>query len=825
MVADHLKTREELLAELTAVRTELRTVSNELELVKNSGRIGDLQYLMNNFMSPVAVTAMADRRVLYLNESASRYFEVPLSEVAGLNVLDFWLYPENMKLFVAELTRQGRVEDFEVFVKSRSGRIQCALLCAHPIQFEGQDAILTIFTDITERKLTEDALIESEARGLEIYNLLKLMTDTVPDLIWVKDLNDCYLFTNKAICEKLLMSESTDEPLGKNDLFFAERERHRGYVHTFGEICVDSDEIVKTTRQSGRFIEEGLVRGRLLVLDVYKTPLFDESGILIGTVGAGRDVTQDRKNQEALLLSEERYRLLLENVRDVIWVMDKNLRFTFVTPSITTLTGYTPEEFLSLSPYVHMTPRSQQMYEIAVRRGLEREAEGVRNESPRLWKFEWKCKDGSVVWVETLTSILRSEDGSFQGIIGVSRDNTSHMRVLKELKLAKEAALTANRTKSEFLANMSHEIRTPMNAVLGMLQLLRETPLNREQMDYANTALTSGESLLHLISEILDFSKIEAGKVELVEERFALKPLAESVLHSFYSLVDRQRILFCFVCQENVPAYIRADATRLRQILFNLLGNAVKFTEEGRISISLTALPSSTAGKIRLSFEIRDTGIGIPEIVTSRLFEPFVQADGSFRRKYRGTGLGLSIVKRLVELMGGQVHLASVEGQGTAVNFEIQVEPCESCDFLEKEMVNVHENKDAVLRILVVEDEAINAQVVSAMLRNLGHGVVVASNGRLALETLESEIFDCILMDIQMPEMDGIETSIAIRQRAGGNRLDIPIIALTAHAVQGDRERFLAAGMNDYITKPLNMGMLKDVLKNVVGRRYTGWEA
>ncbi|MDP3478441.1 MAG: ATP-binding protein [Desulfoprunum sp.] len=820
MVADHLKTREELLAELSVVRVELREVSGQIEGMKRLGHGNDLQHLMNNFMSPIVITAMADRQVLYMNDCALRYFDVPMTEVADLNVLDYWLYPEDRTLFVAEITRKGRVRDFEAHFRTRDGRIKCALLSAHTVEFEGRTATVTIFADITERKLAEDALVESEARVLEIYNLMRLMTDTVPDLIWAKDLNDTYLFANKAICEKLLMSETTDESLGKNDLFFAERERRRGHRHTFGELCINSDEVVKITRQPGRFLEEGLVRGQPLVLDVFKIPLFDESGGLIGTVGAGRDITQDRENQKALRLSEERYRLLLENVRDVIWVMDKNLRFTFVTPSITTLSGYTPEEFLALPPHIHMTPRSQLMYETAVRRGLEREARGLRDESPRVWKFEWKCKDESVVWVETLTSILRAEDGSFQGIIGVSRDNTSRMRVLKDLKLAKEAALAANRAKSEFLANMSHEIRTPMNAVLGMLQLLRETPLNREQMDYANTALSSGESLLTLISEILDFSKIEAGKVELVEEPFALKPLVESVLHSFDSMVDRKRILFCFFCQDNVPECILADSARLRQILFNLLGNAVKFTEQGKISILLEARPGASEGKIRLVFEISDTGIGIPATVTDRLFEPFVQADGSFRRKYRGTGLGLSIVKRLVELMGGQVHLSSVEGQGTAVHFEIEVERAQACDIPDTSSPILQEMKNIALRVLVVEDEAINAQVVSAMLRNLGHGVIVAGNGRLALETLESERFDCIFMDIQMPEMDGIETALAIRQRAGCNRRDIPIIALTAHAIQGDRERFLAAGMNDYLTKPIKVGALKEILQNVAGQRY-----
>ena len=821
MVADELKTREALLAELAELRAELGETRAQLErLRRNDGDDLLLQRLVNDFMSPIVITSMAERRLLYLNEFASRYFGIRPGDAEGLNVLDFWLNPEDRTLFVAEITRRGRVKDFEACFRATDGRILCALLSAHTITFAGQLATLTLFADITERKKTEEALLESETRVLDIYNLMRLMSDTVPDFIWVKDLDDCYLFANKVLCEKLLMSESAEEPIGRNFAFFAERERARGHRYSFGEACPDSDAVVKRTGEAGRFLEDGLVRGEMLVLDVYKTPLFDESGQLIGTVGAGRDVTQDRKNQQALRESEERYRLLLQNIRDVIWVLDDQLRFTFVTPSVTTLTGYSVEEFLSLSPYSHMAPRSRLMYEIAVRKGLEREARGIRDQQPRMWKFEWLCKDGSVIWVESLTTIIRNKDGSFKGIIGVSRDNTSHMRVLGDLKQAKEIALAANRAKSEFLANMSHEIRTPMNAILGMMQLLRETPLNLEQKSYVETTLASGEGLLRLISDILDFSKIEAGKFELAEERFALAPLIESVLRSFDSLIDQTRVHFHFVSRGRVPAVVLADGSRLRQILVNLIGNAVKFTEAGEIVMFLEPRYRKGGKKADLFFEIRDTGVGIPANLTDRLFEPFVQADGSFRRKYRGTGLGLSIVKRLIGLMGGSVTLSSVEGQGTAVRFAIPVVICDSRE------AGVENGKDAELhlnsplQVLVVEDEAINAQVVSAMLRNQGHGVVVASNGRLALETLESEEFDCILMDIQMPEMDGIETSAAIRQRAGRNRLDIPIIALTAHAIQGDRERFLAAGMNDYLTKPIRVESLREVLRKVAGQRY-----
>ncbi len=796
MISDNAKTKEELISELQALRIDL----------------GKVQSLF-----PVIITSLETRKVLYINESASQFFGVASQAAIGHNEKDYWVNRQERAAFIKAVAHQGQITDFEACLTTYSGENRYVLLSANLITYEKQPAAYTILTDITQKIEGEIALEKSQKRHQDLYNLIKLMSDTVPDLIWAKDLDDKYLFANKVICEKLLKCDTHENPLGKTDLFFSERERSRGYKHTFGEICVNSDEIVKSSQKPGRFLEDGFVRGEYLVLDVHKAPLFDEMGKLIGTVGAGRDVTNDIRIQEDLRKSEAMYRLLADNVRDVIWTTDNNFNITYASPSIKNLTGYTPEEFIHLPKELQLSHRFRRKF-ISVRRFLLKEAKR-KSPNTRLWEFEWIHKKGHTLWVETSTSAIYAENGNFSGFVCVTRETTKKVRARNELKKAKETALEASRAKSEFLANMSHEIRTPMNGVLGMLQLLQRTPLDAEQENYVETALSSGNSLLKIISDILDFSKIEAGKIDLEESRFSLVDVIETTVASFESLIDLQRVKLNIKIEKPLPDFVIADETRLRQILFNLIGNAIKFTERGQIGVRLNHEETGD-GRIKLLFTISDTGIGVAKQKIESLFEPFVQADGSFRRRYSGTGLGLSIVKTLIEMMKGEIHISSEVGQGTEVNFLVFVKACSP---MVKEP-EVKKNIPLVMphsqKILVVEDENINAMVVSAMLEKLGHHPTLVDNGEKALAILQDNYFDCILMDIQMPHMDGIETAKAIRQRSHENCRNIPIIALTAHAMIGDKERFLEAGMNDYLTKPVEIEDLVTILQNTQHSNY-----
>jgi signal transduction histidine kinase/CheY-like chemotaxis protein len=388
------------------------------------------------------------------------------------------------------------------------------------------------------------------------------------------------------------------------------------------------------------------------------------------------------------------------------------------------------------------------------------------------------------------------------------------------LMAAKEAAEVANRAKSEFLANMSHELRTPLNGIMGMLQVIESTPLTEKQEDYIESALEASGNLLTVINDILDLSRIEAGKLELCEEEFHLPDILRVVTELLRQEANKKKINLHYSVNRDIPSLLVGDSGRIRQIFFNLVGNAVKFTEQGEVHAQVDLEPAEgEPSRAKLICSVTDTGIGIPEESLQQVFEPFSQASRGHSRKFQGTGLGLSIAKRLVEAMGGEVSLKSEEGKGTTVRFHILVgTPSASVvEHLPGGAQLQATPEPPAFRILVVEDNALNLKVVEKFLEAQGHAVIGATTGEEAFEALEKSRFNLVFMDIQLPEMDGMEATRRIRNgESGMNVSDIPIIALTAHAMKGDREKFLEAGMDDYIAKPIDLKELKKVLTRVV---------
>jgi len=514
---------------------------------------------------------------------------------------------------------------------------------------------------------------------------------------------------------------------------------------------------------------------------------------------------------EALQESEHRYRSLYEGSFDGFVRTDMDGRFVEFNSSYLRMLGYAADELMGRS-YKEITPAELEAWEDVI---VTEQVIG-RGYSDRYEK-EYITKDGGILNLEIQVFLIK-EKGVNSGMWGSCRDITLRKQVEATLQQAKEVAEVANITKSRFLTNMSHELRTPLSGVVGVTDLLRRTTLDPSQCEYVGIIRTSSELLLALINDLLTFARIEAGKVELHPDDFNLFYLINDVLAPLKFQAAEKGILLECCIEADVPTYLHGDGIRLSQIVINLASNAIKFTEKGSVSVSVQFL-SQTDQSATLCFSVRDTGIGIPPDRIDAIFAPFIQVDDSTSRKYGGTGLGLPICRQLAALMGASISVESIEGSGSTFCFDVELK---KQSVPEKQLVSgIKGNTPGTAsgsigrkgRILLVEDHTTNRRVIKMMISSLGYQVDAVANGLLAVASLESSPFDLVLMDCQMPEMSGYEATAVIRDlQSGVLNHAIPVIALTANALEEARQNCLAAGMNDFLTKPVLLRQLEDLL-------------
>ncbi|MDQ5986405.1 MAG: Sensor histidine kinase RcsC [Syntrophus sp. SKADARSKE-3] len=675
--------------------------------------------------------------------------------------------------------------------------------------------------EILERENTGKALLESEEKYrslVENVNIGVYMNTTGP--------NGRFLKANPAML-KIFGYDSFEDlsTIRTADLYQIQDDRNLFLSKIMEHGSVRNEEL-KLRKKDGTPIW-GSISAQIQ---------YDENGDVKWISGVLEDVTERKWAEENLQASELQYRTLFESASDAIFLM-RGDKFVDCNTATLNIFGCTKDQIIG-NNFHKFSPPVQPDGRDSKEKVFEKITLAL---SGRPQFFEWiHCRHDATPF-NTEVSLNALELNNETVLQAIVRDITERKRAEEELRIyrdkleelvaerttqlaiAKEAAEAANKTKSEFLANMSHEIRTPMNGVIGMTGLLLDTELNDKQRKYAEIVRTSGESLLCLLNDILDFSKIEAGKLDMETLDFDLRVLLDDFAASLALLARDKGIEFICAAAPDVPSYLRGDPGRLRQILTNLAGNAVKFTHHGEISVRV-GLISETDTNAVLRFSIKDTGIGIPADKQELLFQKFIQADASTTRHYGGTGLGLAISKQLAELMDGEIGVISEEGCGSEFWFtvrlakqgerEYNLTPPADVSGVHIPHLMVRESRRNAVRILLAEDNITNQMVAIGILKNMGLRADAVANGVEAVKALETIPYDLVLMDVQMPEMDGLDATRQIRNLQS-NVLNhgIPVIAMTAHAMQGDRDRCMGVGMNDYIAKPIDPRMLAEVLE------------
>jgi PAS domain S-box-containing protein len=684
-----------------------------------------------------------------------------------------------------------------------------------------------IVRDISERKKVE-AVLRKER------DFTAAVLDTTGALVVVTDTQGSIVRANWACGQ--VTSHSWEELRRKLlwDLFSVEEEAE-AFQAAFQELCStqspnDHENYCSTKDGSRRLIAWS------------DAVLLNGEGAVEFVICTGIDVTERRRAEEALAKEATLLRTVIDLWPDHIFVKDSVGRYIVNNAAHRSALGKS-----SLSEVIGKTDFDFFTKELAAQIQADERAI-IASGQPMLDREARVVKpDGTQIWLSTRKVPWLGHAGKVVGLVGMSQDITDRKRIQEELEkyalelrenneklgVALAAAQEATQLKSQFLAKMSHEIRTPMNGVIGMIQLLLNTILDGEQREFAEFALRSAEALLRLLNDILDISKIEAGKLELEQAPFDLRVTLKDVISLLAPRATAKGLDLKCTVHPDVPQFVRGDAGRLRQILTNLLGNAVKFTKRGGVVVQAERIGVAD-GRSTVQFSVDDTGIGIAPDHLPGLFQNFVQADNSTTRKYGGTGLGLAISKQLAEMMGGKIGAESEPGRGSRFWFTVVLEEQRDTGALpprekhEEHRVQTalvsgcavperrHSGQTTAHRILLAEDNYINQKVVVGILKKAGYQADVVTNGRQAVEAVAVNHYDLVLMDVQMPIMDGFEATAEIRRREGATRR-MPIVALTANAMAGDREQCLKAGMDDFLSKPVSVEEICQTLTRWLG--------
>ncbi|WP_405158390.1 PAS domain S-box protein [Paenibacillus sp. FSL H8-0283] len=766
-----------------------KDVTDILEVQRELKEAQEKYQVLADHAQDLITTCATDGELLYVSPSVYTLLGYKPEEVIGKSFKDYCYsgdYPDPM-----DLSKIGN--GCKMRVLHKKGHYIWMETLAKPVAGESGKSvqIVSISRDITQHKDADRRLRESRQRYRSLF-------EHNPAAVYSLNLEGKYSAVNSKLVQMLDIPRN--KLIGQSFLSNLDKCEVQHGKHYFDMVKQGEPQYYETrvVNSSGRKIE----------VSVTNVPIIVDKE-MVGVYGIVSDITERKEYTERIQELSKQHELILNTVTEGIFGLDADGITMFMNPAAASMFGYEAKEFIGKNshPIIHHTradgshlPQEECPIHMTV---LDGQIRSIKEDV--FWR-----KDGSSFLVQyQVTPII--EQGQIQGAVVVFNDVTGEREIVR----AKETAELAAQAKSEFLSMVSHEIRTPMNGIVGMTELLIGTDLSEEQREYAEIIRDSGDALLNILNDILDFSKLESGKMALAYEPFALRKMLEQVAELFKPRADEKHLEIRYRLNPSIPEFMVGDAIRIRQILVNLVGNALKFTDQGSIEVAVDIIKGRKPEDSVLDFAVQDTGIGIPADKLDQLFQSFSQLHPVINRKYGGTGLGLVISKRLVEIMGGSISVESIEGEGSTFRFAV---PAASVDASAEQTASqfhhdrTRQSDKVAMRILVAEDHPVNRKILREYLEKLGYHADVCTNGVEAIDAISQNAYDIVLMDIHMPVMDGLKATDLLRRLIPQDRIP-PIIAVTGNAKREDKEACLEMGMRDFISKPVMLSELKRVLQ------------